>query len=141
MVENVPPAQVWEALQKEPKAQLVDVRTDAEWNFIGVPDLASAGKQAVLVSWQVYPSMQHNAAFADQLKEAGVTVIYVGGYHTESALIIRQAKEQGMKATLVGGDALVTNEFWQIAGDAGAGTMMTFPPDPMTSISWFGGGS
>ena len=35
-----------------------------------------------------------------------------------------------MKATLVGGDALVTNEFWQIAGDAGAGTMMTFPPDP-----------
>lgn len=35
-----------------------------------------------------------------------------------------------MKATLVGGDALVTNEFWQIAGDAGEGTMMTFPSDP-----------
>jgi branched-chain amino acid transport system substrate-binding protein len=64
------------------------------------------------------------------MKEAGINVIYVGGYHTESALIIRQAKEQGMKATLVGGDALVTNEFWQIAGDAGQGTMMTFPPDP-----------
>jgi branched-chain amino acid transport system substrate-binding protein len=56
--------------------------------------------------------------------------MYVGGYHTEAGLIIRQAKQQGMKATLVGGDALVTNEFWQIAGDAGAGTMMTFPPDP-----------
>jgi rhodanese-related sulfurtransferase len=73
MVENVPPTQVWEALRKDPRAQLVDVRTDAEWNFIGVPDLASAGKQAVLVSWQVYPSMQQNAAFADQLKEAGFT--------------------------------------------------------------------
>jgi branched-chain amino acid transport system substrate-binding protein len=35
-----------------------------------------------------------------------------------------------MKATLVGGDALVTNEFWQIAGDAGNGTLMTFPADP-----------
>ena len=57
-------------------------------------------------------------------------MIYVGGYHTEAGLIIRQAKEQGMKATMVGGDALVTNEFWQIAGEAGAGTMMTFPPDP-----------
>jgi rhodanese-related sulfurtransferase len=71
MVQNVPPTRVWEALRTDPKAQLVDVRTDAEWNFIGVPDLASAGKQAVLVSWQVYPSMQRNPAFADQLREAG----------------------------------------------------------------------
>ena len=59
-----------------------------------------------------------------------MTVIYLGGYHTEAGLIVRQAKEQGLKATLIGGDALVTNEFWQIAGDAGTGTMMTFPPDP-----------
>jgi branched-chain amino acid transport system substrate-binding protein len=64
------------------------------------------------------------------MKQAGITVIYIGGYHTEAGLIIRQAKEQGMKATLVGGDALVTNEFWQISGDAGTGTMMTFPADP-----------
>jgi rhodanese-related sulfurtransferase len=73
MVENVPPGQVWEALRNDPKAQLVDVRTDVEWNFVGVPDLAPAGKQAVLVSWQVYPGMQHNAAFTHQLKEAGFT--------------------------------------------------------------------
>ena len=59
-----------------------------------------------------------------------VSVIYVGGYHTESALIIRQAKEQGMKATLMGGDALVTKEFFQVAGPAGEGTLMTFSPDP-----------
>ena len=71
MVENVPPTRVWEALRSDPKAQLVDVRTDAEWNFVGVPDLASAGKQVVLIPWQVYPTMQPNAAFTDQLKEAG----------------------------------------------------------------------
>lgn len=71
MVENVPPGRVWEALQKDPNAQLVDVRTEPEWNFVGLPDLASAGKQVVLIPWQVYPSMQRNAAFADQLKEAG----------------------------------------------------------------------
>ena len=73
MVENVPPAQVWEALKSNPKAQLVDVRTDAEWNFVGLPDLAPAGKQAVLIQWQVYPSMQVNGNFADQLKQAGCT--------------------------------------------------------------------
>ena len=39
MVENVLPRQVWEALRKDPKAQLVDVRTDAEWTFVGLPDL------------------------------------------------------------------------------------------------------
>ena len=73
MVENVPPPQVWEALKSDPRAQLVDVRTDAEWNFVGLPDLASAGKQAVLIQWQVYPSMQVNAKFADHLREAGFT--------------------------------------------------------------------
>jgi len=73
MVENVPPKRVWEALRSDPQAQLVDVRTDAEWNFVGVPDLASAGKQAVLIPWQVYPTMQPNAAFTDQLKDAGFT--------------------------------------------------------------------
>ncbi len=73
MVENVRPGKVWEALQADPKAQLVDVRTDAEWNFVGLPDLAQVGKQAVLIPWQVYPTMQLNAGFVDQLKQAGFT--------------------------------------------------------------------
>jgi len=73
MVENVPPRQVWEALRKDPKAQLVDVRTEAEWNFVGLPDLSSVGKQVVPIQWQVYPTMQLNTEFADHLKEAGFT--------------------------------------------------------------------
>lgn len=73
MVENVPPRQVWETLKQNPDAQLVDVRTDVEWNFVGVPDLAEAGKEAVLIPWQVYPSMQVNSAFGDQLKQAAFT--------------------------------------------------------------------
>lgn len=73
MVENVPPTKVWEALRKDPKAQLVDVRTDAEWNFVGLPDLSPAAKQVVPIQWQVYPTMALNTAFADQLKEAGFT--------------------------------------------------------------------
>jgi rhodanese-related sulfurtransferase len=73
MVDNVPPTQVWEALASNPQAQLVDVRTDAEWNFVGLPDLAPLAKQVVPIQWQVYPTMQVNAGFADQLKAAGFT--------------------------------------------------------------------
>src|SRR6201996_8688084 len=89
---------------------------------------AAGGKEVLSAAYT--PGDKDYSSLVSRLKQAGVTVIYVGGYHTEAGLIIRQAKEQGMKATLVGGDALVTNEFWQIAGDAGTGTLMTFPPDP-----------
>jgi branched-chain amino acid transport system substrate-binding protein len=89
---------------------------------------ASGVKEA---SYDAYtPGEKDYSAVVSRLKQAGVSVIYIGGYYTEAALIIRQAKEQGMKATLVSGDALVTKEFWQIAGPAGAGTLMTFSPDP-----------
>ena len=71
MVQNVPPGETWEALRGNPKAHLVDVRTDAEWNFVGVPDLVTAGKQAVLIPWQVYPTMQRNSRFEAQLTESG----------------------------------------------------------------------
>lgn len=70
------------------------------------------------------------SALVSKLKQAGVEVLYVGGYHTEAGLIKRQMKEQGMDTVLMSGDALVTDEYWAITGDAGEGTMMTFSPDP-----------
>jgi rhodanese-related sulfurtransferase len=73
MVENVPPAQVWQALQKDPQAQLVDVRTDAEWTYVGLTDLAAAGKQPVLIPWQIFPKMEVNTGFVEQLRQAGFT--------------------------------------------------------------------
>jgi branched-chain amino acid transport system substrate-binding protein len=65
-----------------------------------------------------------------KLKQARIAVLYVGGYHTEAGLIVRQMRDQGMKTILVSGDALVTQEYWQITGAAGEGTLMTFSPDP-----------
>ncbi|UCH52879.1 MAG: branched-chain amino acid ABC transporter substrate-binding protein [Pseudomonadota bacterium] len=70
------------------------------------------------------------SALVSKMKAAKIGLIYLGGYHTEGGLIIRQAKQQGMKAVLMGGDALVTDEFWSITGPAGEGTLMTFSPDP-----------
>jgi len=70
------------------------------------------------------------SALVSKMKEAGIKAFYVGGYHTEAGLMIRQAWEQGYKPQMVSGDALVTDEFWKIAGPAGEGTLMTFAPDP-----------
>jgi rhodanese-related sulfurtransferase len=72
MVENVPPGQVWKALNEDPEAQLVDVRTDAEWTYVGMPDLRAAGKQPIPIPWQLFPTMQVNKGFVDQLKQAGL---------------------------------------------------------------------
>jgi len=70
------------------------------------------------------------SALVSKLKQANIDVLYFGGYHTEAGLIIRQMRDQGMDTILMGGDALITQEFWSITGDAGEGTLMTFSPDP-----------
>jgi rhodanese-related sulfurtransferase len=49
---------------------LIDVRTGAEWAYVGLPDLSSIGKRPVLVEWQVFPGGQLNTAFVDRLAEA-----------------------------------------------------------------------
>ena len=70
------------------------------------------------------------SALVSKMKQAGIDVVYVGGYHTEAGLMVRQMRDQGMGAQLMSGDALVTQEYWQVTGDAGEGTLMTFSPDP-----------
>jgi len=73
MVDDVDPKQVWEALRADEQARLVDVRTDAEWAYVGLPDLGEAGQDPVLIPWQVFPAMQVNGAFTDHLQQAGLT--------------------------------------------------------------------
>ena len=69
-------------------------------------------------------------ALVSKLKHNRIDVLYLGGYHTEAGLIVRQMRLQGMKTILVGGDALVTDEYANITGKDGDGTLMTFAPDP-----------
>ena len=66
---DVDVADAWEGLKSDPAAVLVDVRTKAEWTFVGVPDLSEAGKEVVLVEWQVFPSMEVNPGFVDAVAE------------------------------------------------------------------------
>lgn len=73
MIDDVAPKQVWEALMTHPDAVLIDVRTTAEWNFVGMPDLSQTGKHTIPIQWQVFPTMQPNPLFLDQVKDAGLT--------------------------------------------------------------------
>jgi branched-chain amino acid transport system substrate-binding protein len=70
------------------------------------------------------------SALITKIKGMGAKLIYYGGYHTEAGLLVRQAKDQGLDATLMSGDALVDQQFWNITGASGEGTLMTFAPDP-----------
>jgi branched-chain amino acid transport system substrate-binding protein len=69
------------------------------------------------------------SALVSKLKQANVDVVYYGGLHTEAGLIIRQMRDQGLKAPLMSGDGIVSAEFVSIAGPGAEGTLMTFGPD------------
>jgi len=64
---NVAPAAAWKILSERKDAVLIDVRTRAEWNYVGLPDLSTLAKEPALIEWQVFPSMQPNADFVAAL--------------------------------------------------------------------------
>ncbi|NKR27378.1 rhodanese-like domain-containing protein [Rhodococcus hoagii] len=69
---DITPQQAWELLREHPEAVLVDVRTDAEWRYVGVPDTSAIDRRTVLIEWVSYPTGARNESFVDQLVEAGI---------------------------------------------------------------------
>lgn len=67
---DVSPATAWKILSDNNKAILIDVRTRAEWNYVGLPDLESLARKPALLEWQVFPSMQPNPEFVATLSAA-----------------------------------------------------------------------
>src|SRR5690606_31338006 len=106
---------------KTPYGQGLAEETKKAMNAAGVTEVVREGVNA---------GDKDFSALIAKMKEAGVTIIYWGGLHTEAGLIIRQAADQGLDATLVSGDGIVSNELASIAGDAVEGTLNTFGPDP-----------
>src|SRR5215212_3578469 len=70
------------------------------------------------------------SALVSKIKAAGADLVYWGGLHTEGGLIVRQMRDQGVKAPLMGGDGITSDEFAAIGGPGVEGTLMTFGPDP-----------
>jgi rhodanese-related sulfurtransferase len=65
---DIAPKDAFERLQKNPSAVLIDVRSQPEWTFVGVPQV----DRLMRVSWQVYPQMDVNANFASEVKAMGL---------------------------------------------------------------------
>lgn len=69
---DLSPAEAWRLLEAEPKATLIDVRTDAEWRAVGVPDLGAIARTPLLLEWQDL-SGRPNSRFLDEVKAKGVS--------------------------------------------------------------------
>jgi branched-chain amino acid transport system substrate-binding protein len=82
------------------------------------------------ITYEDFKKIQIKIGTVVNVKKNNIDAVYLGGYHTEAGLIVRQMRDQGMSTKLISGDALVTAEYWDITGDAGEGTLMTFSPDP-----------
>jgi len=105
--------EVWRVLQQDKNALLIDVRTKAEWTFVGLPDVSSADKEMVCVEWQTFPSMDLNASFLADVKRAteacGVSndtnlfVICRSGARSQSASIALTAAGFGNAHNVAGG--------------------------------------
>jgi Rhodanese-related sulfurtransferase len=69
---DIDPAESYAALEASTDAVLVDVRTAAEWSYVGLPDLSQIGKRVIPIEWQHFPDGTQNDNFLEQLRHAGV---------------------------------------------------------------------
>jgi rhodanese-related sulfurtransferase len=70
---DLSPSQAYRLLTEEPESVLVDVRTRAEWSYVGLPDLSGLGRGVVCVEWVSFPDGSPNPHFLEQLAAAGVS--------------------------------------------------------------------
>ena len=69
-VGEVDPDEAWDVLKSNETAHLIDVRTRAEWGFVGVPDTRELGHSPLFIEWAAYPDMSVNPAFAAEVEAA-----------------------------------------------------------------------
>jgi len=100
---DLSPRESWRLLGEDPRAVLIDVRTQPEWAFVGLPDLGSLGKNILPLSWQVFPAMTVNPDFVGALRAAGLTedqpLLFLCRSGARSASAARVAKAHGYEAS------------------------------------------
>jgi rhodanese-related sulfurtransferase len=94
---DISAAEAWDRLKADPRAQLIDVRTMAEWNFVGLPDLSPLGRRVHCIEWQTFPSMAVNPDFARQAAEA---VRQAGADQTAPVILICRSGGRSRSAAM-----------------------------------------
>ncbi|MDH5748367.1 MAG: rhodanese-like domain-containing protein [Rhodospirillales bacterium] len=80
---DILPREAWKILETDPASVLIDVRTNAEWAYVGFADLSQLGKQPLFVPWQLFPKMDINPEFSAQMAGVGIDI----GSHREAPLL------------------------------------------------------
>lgn len=93
---DVDPSAAWDALTGKPQSFLVDVRTTAEWAFVGSPDLSDLGKTLWRIEWKTYPTMAPNPAFFADLAKA------VQGSGAEDVYFLCRSGQRSREAAQLG---------------------------------------
>jgi branched-chain amino acid transport system substrate-binding protein len=75
------------------------------------------------------------SALVSKIKQSGADLVYFGGLYTEGGLIVRQMRDQGVTAPLMGGDGITSDEFASVGGPGVEGSLMTYGPDPRNNPS------
>ncbi len=78
---------------------------------------------------RITPGEVDYSTLVARLEDAGIDVLYYGGYAAEAGLIMSQARSAGADLMMIGGDGIGNTDFWDIADQAGEGTLVTFPPN------------
>lgn len=99
-VSELLPHETWDALSKTPEAVLIDVRTAAEWGFVGCPDLSELGNAMHCIEWAQYPEMSVNSRFVEAVKEA------FGGECPPAAYFICRSGARSLRAAQAVAQAL-----------------------------------
>ncbi|TBW41239.1 rhodanese-like domain-containing protein [Siculibacillus lacustris] len=117
---DVTPLEAWNALASVPASVLVDVRTRAEWSWVGVPQLAAVAKQPITLEWQVYPSMAENPDFVAVLDAA---LVKAGFAHDVPIYFLCRSGVRSRKAAIA-----MTAAGWSRCRNISDG--FEGPPDP-----------
>jgi branched-chain amino acid transport system substrate-binding protein len=100
----------------------------------GLADETRKGMNAKGVTEVLYEGVNAGekdySAIVSKIKQSGADLVFFGGYYTEGGLIVRQMRDQGVQALLMGGDGLADAEFAAVGGPGVEGSYVTFGPDP-----------
>jgi branched-chain amino acid transport system substrate-binding protein len=121
-------------IAKNFKGKNIAILNDKTTYGKGLADETKKALNAAGVTEKLYESYNKGDkdfnAIVSRLKRDNIDLVYVGGYHQEAGLILRQMRDQGLKTILMAGDAMADKEYASITGPAGEGTLFTFGPDP-----------
>ena len=103
-VSELLPNETWDTLEATPSAVLIDVRTEAEWSFVGCPDLSSLGNRMHCIEWAQYPDMSVNPRFVAQVKDA------LGGATPPTIFFLCRSGARSLRAAQAVSEALNETE-------------------------------